>query len=73
MQTIEITCCHCGMTGAQVRQARAEGLDLGVERIAVDPAAPCCNTLYIRDLEALSDLEFLKHSRYQALLFQGAL
>jgi hypothetical protein len=38
MQAIEITCSHCGMTGAQVRQARAEGLDLGVERIAVDPA-----------------------------------
>ena len=70
MQT-EITCYRCGMTGAQVRQARAEGLDLGAERIAVDPTAPCCNTLYVRDLDAaLSDLEFLKNSRYQALLFQ---
>ena len=54
-----------------------KALDLGVERIAVDPTAPCCNTLYIRDLEeALSDLENavakrLKNSRYQALLFQG--
>ena len=59
-----------------MRQARAEGLDLGTERIAVDPAAPCCNTLYIRDLEeALSDLESavakrLKISRCQTLLFQ---
>jgi len=51
MQTIEIKCCHCGMTGAQVRQVRAEGLDLGEERHAVNPTAPCCNTLYIRDLE----------------------
>lgn len=72
MQT-EITCYHCGMTGAQVRQTRAEGLDLGTERIAADPTAPCCHSLYIRDLEeALSDLESavakrLKNSRYQAL------
>ena len=57
MQT-EITCYHCGMTGAQVRQTRAEGLDLGTERIPVDPTGPCCRTLYIRDLsEALSDWE----------------
>jgi hypothetical protein len=87
MPTIEITCFQCGMNGAQVRQVRAEGLDLGAERIAVEPDAPCCNTLYIRDLEeALSDLESavakrLKNSRYtrdssslyQALLFQEAL
>ena len=59
--------------------ARAEGLDLGVERIAVDRTAQCCKTLYVRDLaEALSDLENaaakrLKNSRYQTLLFQGAL
>jgi hypothetical protein len=52
------------MTGAQVRQARAEGLDLGKERYAVNPTAPCCNTLYIRDLEEGSLL-------YQALLLGG--
>jgi hypothetical protein len=36
------------MTGAQVRQVRAEGLGLGTARITVIPDAPCCNTLYIR-------------------------
>jgi len=52
----EITCARCGMTGAQVRRVRAEGLDLGAERIAVDPDAPCCTRLYIRNLAGESSL-----------------
>jgi hypothetical protein len=58
MQAIEITCRYCGMTGNQVREVRANGLDLGAERIAAIPDAPCCHTTYVRDLnEVLADLE----------------
>lgn len=59
------------MTGDQARQTRNEGLDLGEERIPVEPSAACSNTIYVRALdEALSDLEArvakrLKPWRYQ--------